>query len=344
MADVAEQWIDDPATETYTEQEITNLGELVAGWMGKMQGASYDEKMKLMGLGERRDLPGYRGLLPRLRERFGALDIEPEYADVDKLRWMYPKGRVITCTREVVLRDIPNPYAKAFSWAQRWPLVYVPGAVAPGKVWRPGLLSDMSDLQWAINKSLSLLLENEIKCTNAMVIADEGAMDDDEWDMLQLFPGVKIKKERGTDVSVVFPQPLPAQAFQFPDYMIRKLEEAVGLQDPQMPPGQAVAAKTVAFMQQKGSFLLGIMAKGMDEALERVGARMVGLMRDRYLPNRMIPYFEGEEMKSGMTRPLPQLPGSLQLRVEATSAFQEQQQTAALMAQAAEAARAERRR
>lgn len=169
-------------------------------------------------------------------------------------------------------------------------------------------------------------------------------MDEEEWDMLQLFPGCKIQKNQGTELNVVFPQPLPPQAFQFPDYMIRKLDEQVGLADPQIAPGQAVSSKTVAFMQQKGSLLLGILAKGMDEANERAGARIMGLMRDRYLPNKMIPYFEGEEIKTGMSRPLPELPGSLQVRVEATSASQELQQTSMVMAQAAEAARAERRR
>jgi hypothetical protein len=346
MADVAECWIDDPATEVYTVEEVTNLKAVVGAWMDKMNGASYDEKAKLLGMGTG-DRPSLTSFLPRLTEKFGAVGIEPEYAEVEKFRWRYPKGRVVTCTREVVLRDIPNPFAKAFSWAQRWPFVYVPGAVDPHTVWRPGLLSDMSDIQWGINKALSLLLENSIKVTNAMVIADEGAMEDEEWDMLQLFPGVKIRKERGTDLSVVFPQPLPPQAFQLADYLIRKLEESVGLQDPQIAPGQAVAAKTVAFMQQKGSFLLGILAKGFDESLERLGARQMGLIRERYLPNRVIPYFEGETLAPGMVgapRTLPALPPSLHLRVEATSAFQEQMQTAQIMAASAEQARAERRR
>jgi hypothetical protein len=306
-----------------------------------LNGTGYEEKDKLVTLG----LRDPSAFLARVQSAARpATAIEPEIRDVKSLRYVYPKGRVVTCTREVVLRDIPNPYAKAFNWAQRWPLVFVPGAVDPHSVWRPGLLSDMADLQWAINKSLSLLLENAIKVTNAMVIADESAMEDDEWDMLQLFPGVKIRKNQGTDLSVVFPAPLPPQAFQMPDYLIRKLEEAVGLQDAPIAPGQAVAAKTVAFMQQKGSFLLGIVAKGMDEAAERLGSRIMGLMRDRYLPDREIPYFEGERMAPGITQKLPSLPASLHLRVEATSAYQEQAQTAALMSQAAEAARAERRR
>lgn len=344
MADVAECWIDDPAVETYYEKEITNLEAVMKGWLAKMNGTPFEDKAKLLGIGERGDQAGARGLMPRLLDKFGAPDVEPEYADIKKIRYVYPKGRVVTCTREVVLRDIPNPYAKAFSWAQRWPFVFLPGAVDPHTVWRPGLLADQSDLQWGINKALSLLLENSIKVTNAMVIADEGAIDEDEWANLSLFPGVKILKERGTDVNVVFPQPLPPQAFQLADYFIRKLEEAVGLQDPQIAPGQAVAAKTVAFMGQKGSFLLGIMALGLDQSLERLGSRMMGLMRDRYLPNREIPFFEGMKMAGGVTQKLPELPGGLQLRVESTSAYLESQQTAALMAQAAEQARAERRR
>jgi hypothetical protein len=343
MADVIECWTDDPATEIEYVDEVLNLKQVVQAWLDKVAPSSYEERGRLIGLGGR-DVPQVGELLPRLREKFGNIDIEPEIGPVERFRWKYPKGRVVTCTRKVILRDIPNPFSKAFAWPSRWPFVYVPGCLEPHTVWRPGILSDMADIQYAINKGLSLLLENEIKVTNAMVIADEGAMDEEEWDMLQLFPGCKIQKNQGTELNVVFPQPLPPQAFQFPDYMIRKLDEQVGLADPQIAPGQAVSSKTVAFMQQKGSLLLGILAKGMDEANERAGARIMGLMRDRYLPNKMIPYFEGEEIKTGMSRPLPELPGSLQVRVEATSASQELQQTSMVMAQAAEAARAERRR
>ena len=349
LADVLECWIDDPARETYTVSELVNLGELVQAWLRHVERRqlSYEDKDKLVGLElQRNPTAGYQGLLPELTRRLGGPppDLpEPIYRDVRKWRISYPFGRLVTCTRDVTLRDIPNPYGKAWGWAQRWPFVFVPGAMEPHTVWRPGLLAGMSDLQWAINKALSLLLENAIKVTNAMVIADDTAIDEDEWDLLQLFPGVKIRKTPGSEVSVVFPQPLPPQAFQLADYLIRKLEEAVGLQDPPIAPGQAVAAKTVAFMQQKGSFMMGIVAKGFDDALERGGSRIMGLMRDRYLPGRMIPYFEGKAISPKGSRPLPELPASTQLRVEATSAYQEMAATAQIMAQAAEAARAERK-
>ncbi len=248
-------------------------------------------------------------------------------------RPLYPYGRLITCTKDVVLRDIPNPYGKAFGWMHRWPFVYVPGAEQPNVLWRSGLLSNKSETQRAINKSLSLLLENYIKVTAAMLIADETAMEDEEWDVLSLVPGAKFRKRQGTELKVVFPQPLPPHAFQFPDYMIRKMEEEVGLHDPPIAPGQAVAAKTVAFMQQKGSFLLGMLAKLGDEALERLGARVLGLMRDRYIHGQMIPYFEGERVGPEQMVELPELPASLQMRVEATSAYQEIMSTAMLMSQ-----------
>lgn len=343
MADVAEHWVDDPSIEEYEAEECTNLTEVVKAWLEKISPTSTDERMKLLGLGSNGTAtPQVGQLIPRLRQKFGDVAVQPEFSMVPRWRWKYPKGRVITCSRDIVLRDIPNPYAKAFSWSMRWPFVYVPGAIDAHTVWRPGLLADNADIQYAINKGLSLLLENEIKVTNAIVIADIGAMDDDEWDMLQLFPGCKIRKEQGTDVSIVFPQPLPDSAFRFPDYMIRKLEEGIGMQDPQMPPGQVVASKTVQFLQQKGSFLLGIVAKGMDEANERAGQRIMGLARANYLPNRIIPYFEGEKILSA-GRPLGELAGSVSFRVEATSAFMELQQSAAVQAQAAEAERAKRR-
>lgn len=242
-----------------------------------------------------------------------------------KKEWVpkYPFGRVITVAKDVVLRDIPNPFGQAFGYEMRWPFVFVPGAEQPHVLWRPGLSADLAELQRGINKSLSLVLENSIKATNAIVIADESAMDDEDWDVLSLFPGVKIRKRQGTEVQIVFPQPLPAQAFQLPDYLIHKLEEVIGLHDPPISPGQAVAAKTVAFLQAKGHFLLGEMAKLAEEALERLGARIVGLQRNRYLPGRVIPLFQGETLKQPAESHWPEIPDSLDIRVEASSGYQE---------------------
>lgn len=255
-------------------------------------------------------------------------DERREYKWVKK----YPHGRVITGSKDTVVRDIPNPYGKAFGWRHRWPYVFVAGAMEPGVLWRAGLLSGLEENQRVINKTASLLVENAIKVTNAMVIADENAMDDEDWDLLSLVPGVKIRKRQATDIKVVFPEALPAHAFNLPDYMIRKLEESVGLHDPPISPGQAVAAKTVAFLQQKGSFLLGVLAMLGDQALEQLGTRMVGLMQDRYLPGRPIPFFENEQL-AGFAK-LPEIPASLRMRVEATSAFQELMATAGAMANA----------
>ena len=239
-------------------------------------------------------------------------------------RWIpkYPFGRVITCTKGVVLRDIPNPYGSAFGWEMRYPFVFVPGAEAPNQLWRPGLCSNLSELQRATNKSMSLVLENFMKVTNAIVVADEQAMEDYEWNTLTLFPGAKIRKARGTEVKIEFPPPLPAQAMAFPDFLIRKMEEVVGLHDPPINPGQAVAAKTVNFLQQKGHFLVGEMAKLAENSLEQVGTRVAALQRNRYLPGRKIPMFT-EDQVTAAEHHWPELPDSLEVRVEASSGWAE---------------------
>ena len=263
----------------------------------------------------------------------GFLDVEQQRIG----KWVpsYPFGRVITCTRDVVLRDIPNPFGPSFGWALRWPFVFVPGAEAPHQLWRPGLCSDLSELQQAVNRAMSLLLENSIKVTNAMVIGDEQAMDPEDWTNLSLVPGVKIVKRMGTDVKVVFPQPLPQQAYQLPDYMIKKMEEVMGLHDPPITPGQAVAAKTVSFLQQKGHFLLGEMAKLAEDSLEQLGQRIVGLQRTKYMPGRVIPLFGGEQVQQPATLLWPELPESMAIRVEASSGWAEVM--AGVMAKAEEA-------
>jgi hypothetical protein len=292
--EVAEVWIDDPATELMESKEAVGV-----------------------------DLASGMAIMRTRRE------------------WVpkYPHGRVITCTDDVILRDIPNPYGSAFGWELRWPFVYVPGAEHPNVLFRPGLIADQKELQAGINKACSLVLENSIKVTNAIIVADHNAMEDEDWMDLSLIPGAKIRKRQGTEVNIRFPEPLPPQAFQLPDFLIRKMEEISGLHDPPITPGQAVAAKTVSYMQQKGSYLMGSLSKLTDAALERLGSRIVGLQRDRYLPNRKIPYFEGEALKVGAESLWPELPQALTVRVEAGSGFQEMQQQMQVMAQAEAASR-----
>ena len=248
--------------------------------------------------------------------------MQPIYKEVGRWVPKYPYGRVITSTHGVILRDIPNPYGTAFGWEMRYPFVYVPGAEAPNQLWRPGLCSDLSELGRSANKSMSLILENFMKVTNAIVIADEQAMEDYEWNTLTLFPGAKIRKARGTEVKVEFPPPLPAQAMAFPDFLIRKMEEVVGLHDPPINPGQAVAAKTVNFLQQKGHFLVGEMAKLAEGSLEQLGTRIAALQRNRYLPGRKIPMFVDDQVTAAQHH-WPELPDSLEVRVEASSGWAE---------------------
>lgn len=275
----------------------------------------------------------------------------------DGKRWVpkYPYGRLITCTKEVVLRDVPNPFGPLWGWDRRWPFIFVPGAECPHTLWRPGMLSGQEELSTAINKSVSLILENHIKVTNALIIADEAALDDEDWDVLSLVPGAKIRKRQGQEFKVVFPEPLPESAMKMPDYLSQKLEGQIGIQDPPLPAGQAVAARTVQFLQQKGNYVLGTLASLGDESLARLGEKVLGIMRGWYQDGHSIPYFEGEEFKGLMKlggavnpqappkpgqpalpnviRSLDKLPPALQFRVEPGSAWEEIQQSAALMAQ-----------
>src|SRR5262249_53388459 len=113
------------------------------------------------------------------------------------------------------------------------------------------------------------------------------------------------------------------------------------LHDPPIAPGQSVSAKTVSFMQQKGSFLMGVLAKLGEEALERLGSRMIGLMTDRYLEGRQVPMFEGEKI-TGL-QALPAIPPACRFRVEASSGVQELIALTQMMSDAAAKAATQRK-
>ncbi|MEM2352054.1 MAG: hypothetical protein QXT26_06570 [Thermoproteota archaeon] len=247
---------------------------------------------------------------------------QPLYESVPRWRPKYPFGRTITCTKDVVLRDMPNPYGECFGWEMRWPFVYLQGSVDVDPIWSPGVLSSVEEEQRAINRCLQLLLENIIRFTSGYVIADINAIDEEEWETLRLFPGAKIRKTPQSEFRIEYPQPIPEHALRVPDYFSTKIEQEVGLHDPPVTPGQAVAAKTVEFLQRKGNFLLGLLAKKGDEFLERLGSRILGLMLYFYQQGRPIPYFDRETYQTVLEY-WPALPQGLRLRVEASSAWLE---------------------
>jgi len=258
------------------------------------------------------------------REEATGVDVNTGMPIIEKIpEWIpkYPYGRLITCTKDVVLRDIPNPYGKAFGWTDRYPFVYLQGSEDVSPLYAPGPLSDITETQKAVNKSLQLILENMIKFCSLYVIADENAMDDEQWDMLAIFPGAKYRVRPNSNFRIEAPPPLSQPYLDLPDYFIRKMEQEVGLQDPPLPPGQAVAAKTIELLQQKGNFLIGNLAKFVDDALERLGRRMVGMIVEFYEEGRPIPFFDGEVMREIIA--WEDLPSSMQYRVEATSAWTE---------------------
>jgi len=258
------------------------------------------------------------------REEATGVDANTGMPIIEKIpEWIpkYPYGRLITCTKDVVLRDIPNPYGKAFGWKDRYPFIYIQGSEDVSPLYAPGPLSDTTETQKAINKSLQLILENMIKFCSLYVVADENAMDDEQWDMLAILPGAKYRIRPNSNFRIDAPPSLPQPYLDMPDYFIRKMEQEVGLQDPPLPPGQAVAAKTIELLQQKGNFLIGNLAKFVDDALERLGRRIVGMIVEFYEDGRPIPFFDGEMIRE--IKAWEDLPSSMQYRVEATSAWTE---------------------
>jgi len=258
------------------------------------------------------------------RQEVTGVDANTGMPIVEKIpEWIpkYPYGRLITCTKDVVLRDIPNPYGEAFGWEDRFPFIYLQGSEDVSPLCAPGPLSDITELQKAVNQSLQLILENMIKFCSLYVIADENAMDEEAWDMLAMIPGAKYRIRPNTNFRIEAPPPLNSAYLDMPDYFTRKIEQEVGLQDPPLPPGQAVAAKTIELMQQKGNFLIGNIAKFVDNAMERLGRRIVGLMVEFYEDGKPIPFFDGEVISE--IKAWEDLPTSLQYRVEATSAWTE---------------------
>src|SRR4249920_3548858 len=177
-ATIIELSIDDSTPRLETEKEIVNIEEMIGAWGGiskrtngslsPTEGSNLEGRIK--GLKRSSKIEDVNDIRLKMHG-LGQPDVVPEVRDTKFWVPKYPRGRLITCTNEVVLRDIPNPSGAAFGYELRYPYVYFPGAISPNCLFRCGLLSNQKEMQISINKSLSLLVENSIKVTNAFVIA-----------------------------------------------------------------------------------------------------------------------------------------------------------------------------
>lgn len=140
---------------------------------------------------------------------------------------LYPRGRLIICTKSVVLYDGPNPF-----WHGMFPVCKLSLDPWPWSLLGVGLARDIMPIQDAVNEVANGILDHIRKCLRPGLIADKKAVPESVWQRLDTrLPGLKLKTNAalGGGVDLTKVDPLPLYVFDFFKMMIGEMDNLSGV-------------------------------------------------------------------------------------------------------------------
>ena len=208
-------------------------------------------------------------------------------------RFKYPRGRLIQCTKDVVLYDGENPY-----WGEEFPLIRVILQPPIHGFWpRQSMVSEVQELQRGADKNDSLVLENALRMNKAIWIADATSGINPK--TFADVPGQVVMKRQGTEVRPEYPRPMPPDMVQMGDRLRAKMREVLGFQPSrQGQQGQGnVSAELTETEISQSMGLTRLRSRLLLKAVTRLTQMLFLRMAQFYTTNRYLPYVEDEQWK-----------------------------------------------
>ncbi len=140
---------------------------------------------------------------------------------------LYPRGRLIICSRGAVLHDGPNPY-----WHGMFPVAKLTLDPWPWSLLGSGLVRDLLPLQDALNEVTNGILDMVRKVLRPSVVGDKSSLPDSLWQKLDTrLPGLKIKlnTSRGKALEISDPPQLPDYIFLFWQQLMTEMDTRAGV-------------------------------------------------------------------------------------------------------------------
>ena len=142
-----------------------------------------------------------------------------EYSEEDFK--LYPRGRLIICTDDVVLYDGPNPF-----WHGMFPIARLRMDPWPWGLLGVGITRDLVPLQDAANEVVNGILDSVRKALRPGIKGDARAMPESVWNRLDTrVPGTKIRSNPILgNIEYESPPNLPSYVFDFFGKMLEEMD------------------------------------------------------------------------------------------------------------------------
>lgn len=140
---------------------------------------------------------------------------------------LYPRGRLIICTPEAVLRDIPNPY-----WHGLFPVVRFTLDPLPWTLLGAAMVGDLSPMQVSLNEALRGLDDGVGQWVRRGVIADSRSISQENLKAIDTRkPGLRVPVNPtvGEGFKIVDGPEFPSWYMQFLEFLTSQMDELSGV-------------------------------------------------------------------------------------------------------------------
>lgn len=187
---------------------------------------------------------------------------------------LYPGGRLIVCTPNVLLDDIPNPY-----WHGKFPVIKLTLDPIPWSLLGISMVSELVGLQDDLNASLRGMSDNMKQHIKRNIIADRSALDRDSLDRMDSADfGWKLRTNPGASdaVRVIDAPTLPNYFLAFIEFLKGEIDDAAGIKDLQalLSLKQMPSPDTVQQFMEAMTPILKLRARVMEQSLSEIAELM----------------------------------------------------------------------
>ena len=200
---------------------------------------------------------------------------------------MFPGGRLIIRSDDLVLWDGPNPY-----WDGQWPVDWYDWAVDPDHLWGRSEPARLRHLQLAFNQIGDGLVRNQLLSNVFTIVADFDAFPPEMWRKLQKLDDSLIlrKQNRNAVVTPIPPPVFGADKLAIMKFMFTMAQLLAGVPDVTLgeSPGSLQSGIAVEGLQESANLMTRARASRLEDLYKRVGQKLIARILQFYTSDRVV--------------------------------------------------------
>ena len=187
---------------------------------------------------------------------------------------MFPGGRLILRSKDLVLWDGPNPY-----WDGRWPLDWLDWGVDPKHPWGRSEPDRLRHIQLPFNQLMDGLVRNQLVSNVLTLVADYDAFPPEMWKKLQKLDDTLILRKQNRNATAVLTAPpeFGADKLNIARQMYTMAQMLTGVTDVTMgeTPGSLQSGLAIEGLQEGANLMTRSRASRLEDLYERVGQKLI---------------------------------------------------------------------